>query len=103
MSDHDKRNDIEEEEDNIIELFDDEGNAIQLEHILTFECEDTLYVAFLPLPEEGSDEEPDAVIFMRLDEDEDGGDVFYTIDSEEELDRVWNTFLEIYDEEEEEE
>ncbi len=89
------------EEDNIIELFDDEGNATKLEHILTFELNDMFYVAFLPLEE--PDEEENEVIFMRLDEDESGADVFYTIDSEEELENVWQTFLKIYEEIEEDE
>ena len=86
------------DEDGIIELFDEDGNATKLEHILTFEHKDSFYVAFLPLEE--IDSEENEVIFMRLDEDENGSDVFYTIDSEDELEAVWQTFLQIYEEEE---
>lgn len=90
--------DEEDDEDGVIELFDEDGNSTRLEHILTFEHEDSFYVAFLPIDE--IDSEENEVVFMRLDEDENGADVFYTIDSEDELEKVWQTFLQIYEEEE---
>ena len=97
-ADEDEDGEIYDDEDGMIELFDEDGNSTKLEHILTFEHEDSFYVAFLPVEE--INEEENEVIFMRLDEDENGADVFYTIDSEDELEAVWQTFLEIYEEEE---
>jgi uncharacterized protein YrzB (UPF0473 family) len=90
-----------EEEKNLIELVDDEGNALKLEHLLTFENNDAFYAAFLPL-EEG-EEEADEVIIMRLEEDEKGDDVFLPIEDDEELDAAWQSFLSIYYDEEDEE
>lgn len=89
-----------EEERNLIELVDEEGNALKLEHLLTFENNDAFYAAFLPLEDE--EEEADEVIIMRLEEDEKGEDVFLPIEEDEELDAAWQAFLNIYYEEDDE-
>jgi uncharacterized protein YrzB (UPF0473 family) len=88
------------EEQNFIELVDDEGNTLKLEHLLTFENEDAFYAAFLPV-EENEEEESDEVIIMRLEEDEKGEDVFVPIEEDDELEAAWQAFLNIYYEEDE--
>lgn len=89
------------EEQNIIELVDEEGNALKLEHLMTFENEDAFYAAFLPF-EENQEEETDEVIIMRLEEDDKGEDVFVPIEEDDELEAAWQAFLNIYYEEDDE-
>ena len=83
-----------EEEKNLIELVDDDGNAIKMEHLLTYESNDAFYAAFLPYEENG--EESDEVVIMRLEEDEKGDDMFLPIEEDEELETAWEAFLNIY-------
>lgn len=91
----------EVDQDAIIELYDDENNAMQFEHLLTFEYDDDLFVAFTPI-EDMDDYHIGEVLIMRLkqggDTDE---DTYLPIDSQEELDILWDVFQELYYEAEE--
>ena len=87
--------------ENILELTDDEGNKVQFEHLLTFEYGENFYVSLLPVtPLE--DFEDGEVLIMRLEEDVDD-DIFLPVETEEELEGAWNAFLELYNDEDEEE
>ena len=87
--------------ENILELTDDEGNKVQIEHLLTFEYGENFYVSLLPVtPLE--DFEDGEVLIMRLEEDGDD-DIFLPVETEEELEGAWNAFLELYNDEDEEE
>lgn len=87
--------------ENILELMDDEGNKVQFEHLLTFEYGENFYVSLLPVtPLE--DFEDGEVLIMRLEEDGDD-DIFLPVETEEELEGAWNAFLELYNDEDEEE
>ncbi len=87
--------------ENILELTDDEGNKVQFEHLLTFEYGENFYVSLLPVtPLE--DFEDGEVLIMRL-EDEGDDDIFLPVETEEELEGAWNAFLELYNDEDEEE
>ena len=87
--------------ENILELTDDEGNKVQFEHLLTFEYGENFYVSLLPVtPLE--DFEDGEVLIMRLEEDGDD-DIFLPVETEEELEGAWNVFLELYNDEDEEE
>lgn len=86
--------------ENILELTDDEGNKVQFEHLLTFEYGENFYVSLLPVtPLE--DFEDGEVLIMRLEEDGDD-DIFLPVETEEELEGAWNAFLELYNDEDEE-
>ncbi len=87
--------------ENILELTDDEGNKVQFEHLLTFEYGENFYVSLLPVtPLE--DFEDGEVLIMRLEEEGDD-DIFLPVETEEELEGAWNAFLELYNDEDEEE
>ena len=87
--------------ENILELTDDEGNKVQFEHLLTFEYGENFYVSLLPVtPLE--DFEDGEVLIMRLEEDGDDA-IFLPVETEEELEGAWNAFLELYNDEDEEE
>ena len=91
----------EEMYESVIELTDDEGNVVPFEILLTFDFEDDFYVAMLPAEPE-SEEDAEEVLLMRLVEEEDD-DVFYPIESEEQLEKVFNAFVELYYADEDEE
>ena len=90
------------EEDNIVELIDEDGNNLKMEHVLTFEHDDKVYVAFVPV-DENENEEEEEVVLMRLEEDDKGEEIFTPIEDEDEIESAWETFLSIYYDEDEDE
>ena len=90
-----------EEMESVIELVDEDGNSVQFEHLLTFEYAERFYVALLPV-EPVQDMEDGEVLIMRLEEDGDD-DIFLPVETEEELEGAWNSFMELYYEDEDEE
>ena len=89
------------EELNLIEMMDDEGNILKFEHLLTFEVENDFFIAFTPV-EKMAEFDVGEVLIMRIQEDDEHGDVYVPIETEEELDRLWGIFQEIYYEDEDE-
>ncbi len=94
--------DQEDEEDNVIYLTDEEGNETPFECLMTFDHKDGTYASLIPVePFEGIDE--GEVLIMRVEEDGEEDCSFSPIETEEELEEVWDAFMELYDEEEPEE
>ncbi|MEA4853542.1 MAG: DUF1292 domain-containing protein [Christensenella sp.] len=89
-----------DEELDLIEMQDEDGNIMKFEHLLTFEVDDQFYVAFTPI-EKMDEFDVGEVLIMRIKED-DEGDVYLPIETEEELDELWNIFQQLYYEDEEE-
>ncbi len=85
-----------------IEMLDEDGNKIEFEHLLTFEVEDEFFIAFTPIGK-FQDFEEGEVLIMRIEEDEENGEVYLPIETEEELESLWNIFQELYYEDEDEE
>lgn len=84
----------------IISMEDDEGKVQDFECLLEFEYGGEPFIAFTPL--EPTDEfDVGEVLIMREGEDENGYVVYLPIDSQEELDELWNVFRGLYYEEEE--
>ena len=82
------------EQDEIVELIDEDGKEVQFEHLMTLEHQGKTYVCLAPVePDEeiGDDE----LVILRIDTDEDGNDCYVTIDDDEELDDVFEKYLEI--------
>ncbi|MEG0783894.1 MAG: DUF1292 domain-containing protein [Christensenella sp.] len=90
-----------EEEFELIEMQDEDGNVLKFEHLLTFEVDDNFYVAFTPT-EKMEEFDVDEVLIMRVKEDEEG-DMYLPIETEEELDELWEIFQQLYYEDEEDE
>ena len=78
----------------IVELIDDEDNKYQLEHLDTIELEDRLFMAFTPVAEEGEDYEEEVGIIILESQEEDGEEIFATVEDEALLDRVFERFME---------
>lgn len=83
-----------------ITLTDDEGNSFELEHLDTLEVEGETYMAFLPA-DMNEDDEDYGIIILKVVE-EDGEELLGSVDDEDELNRVYDRFMEILFAEEDE-
>lgn len=82
---------------NFITLTDDEGNDIELEYIDALEHNGTTYMAFFPVVEEDSEEEENEEeygLVILKSQMENGEEFLVTIDDEEEIDKVYDLFME---------
>ena len=77
---------------NFVTLTDDEGNDIELEYVDALEHNGTTYMAFFPVVEEDNEEEYGLVILKS--QMENGEEFLVTIDDEEEIDKVYDLFME---------
>lgn len=87
-----------------ITVTDEDGNDIELELVDALEHNGQTYMAFYPAVEEGADEDSEdygMVILKSIMEN--GEELLSTLDSEEELNEVFDLFMERLFEEEDEE
>ena len=89
---------------NFITVTDEEGNEFELEHLDTIEFQGQTYPAFFPAVQDGeeaqNEEEMGLVILKAIQEN--GEEILSTLDSDEEIDAVYNEFMkELFAEEEE--
>ena len=91
-----------------ITITDEDGNEFELEHLDTLEYNGETYMAFFPTVEDGKDvEEVDldeeyGLIILKVVE-ENGEEQLSTLDSDEELELVYQQFMDaLFDEEESE-
>ena len=89
------------EKDNIVELVDDEGNAVEFEHLMTIEHNKRSFVLLVPITEM-EDVEEDELIILEISTDAEGNDVYVGIEDEELMETVFNKYLEIVENEDEE-
>lgn len=94
-----------EEESNIIELVDDEtGETVPFEHLATLEYEGSYYIALMVLDEEHQEDDDEGeVVIMKIENDEDGNECYVCVDDEQLQQAVFEKFLELMDEEDEDE
>ena len=93
-----------------ITVTDEDGNEIELELIETLPLGSELYMAFLladnsdgngEMVDIDADEE-DGLIIMKVIHDENGEELFATLDDDQELEYVYEKFMEVlFDDEEE--
>lgn len=85
-----------------ITIIDDDGNEFELELLDTMDYNGSTYAAFLPT--DIDEDDPDyGVIILRIIPDDDGTDLFESIDDDAELDDVFEKFqVLLFDDEEEE-
>lgn len=91
-----------------ITVTDEDGNEFELEHLDTMEYNGQIYMAFFPAVEESEDgevtdvdldDEEYGLIIMKVVE-ENGEELFSTLDSEEEAEEIYQQFMErLFDEE----
>ncbi len=93
---NEEENDIIEED--IIQLVNEDGETVDFYHVATIEYEDNWYVFFEPAEELADIDEGEVVIF-KLETDEDGEDLFVPIEDDELLDRVFEEYNRLMEEE----
>ena len=101
----DIKNNIPEEElpEGIIELTDEEGVTSQFEYLTTIDHEGELYVVLMLLEEEEQDDEEGEVLILKIEKDPDTDeDIYVTVDDESISQAVFEKFLAMVEEEEEE-
>ena len=83
---------------------DEDGNELTLEYVDTLVHNGQTYTAFFPAVEEGADEDAaDEGLVILKTIVEDGEELLSTLDSEEELEEVYELFAEqLYEDEEDE-
>ena len=82
---------------NFVTLTDDEGNDIELEYVDAHEHNGTTYMAFFPVVEEDSEDEENEEeygLVILKSQMENGEEFLVTIDDEEEIDKVYDLFME---------
>ena len=86
-----------------ITIVDDDGQEFELEVLDEMNYKGETYVAFLPA--DMKEDDPDyGIIILRSVEDENGDELFESIDDEDLLNDVYEHFMEIlFDDEDEEE
>ena len=77
-----------------ITVTDDDGREIVLEFIDALEYNGQMYQAFFPAETEGEEDDPDNGLVILKTIHEDGEDLLSTLDSEEELEAVYDLFME---------
>ena len=83
----------EEFGNDFITIADDEGNEFELEVIDSLEHEGVLYLALLTADNEEPSDDDDGLIILKVIE-EDGEEIFATPESDEELNLIYNMFME---------
>ena len=84
-----------------ITVTDEDGKEIVLEFVDALEHDGQMYQAFFPAETEGEEEDPDTGLVILKVLHEDGEDLLSTLDSEEELEQVYDLFMENLFEDEE--
>lgn len=82
---------------NFVTLTDDEGNDIELEYVDALKHNGTTYMAFFPVVEEDSEDEENEEeygLVILKSQMENGEEFLVTIDDEEEIDKVYDLFME---------
>lgn len=82
---------------NFVTLTDDEGNDIELKYVDALEHNGTTYMAFFPVVEEDSEDEENEEeygLVILKSQMENGEEFLVTIDDEEEIDKVYDLFME---------
>ena len=101
----DIKNNIPEEElpEGIVELTDEDGVTSQFEYLTTIDHEGELYVVLMMLEDEEHDDEEGEVLILKIEKDpETDEDIYVTIEDEEISQAVFNKFVAMMDEEEDE-
>jgi len=85
-----------------ITVTDEDGNEIALEFIDALEYNGQMYQAFFPAETEGEEDDPDNGLVILKVIHENGEELLSTLDSEEELTEVYDLFMELLFQDEEE-
>lgn len=86
------------QENDIVTLTDEEGNEIELEIIAECERDGERYFAMTPVDDDNNDSEIGEYYILKLEE-EDGEDVFVTVEDDEIFDDIADYFDDLFSQE----
>ena len=89
------------EDNDVVLLQDENGKDVKFLHVMTFDFEESFYVAMTPETEVDGIKNGE-VLLLEIMEDEDGTDCYIPIEDETKLEKVWAEFEKLYYEDEEE-
>ena len=81
-----------EEGDAVVVLVDNEGKESEFKYLDTVEMDDKEYVVLLPIEQDEKDDDTEEVLILRVDHNENGEDIFSSVDNDEELNSVFEKF-----------
>lgn len=87
------------EMDNIIELVDENDNPIQFEHIMTVQYQGEDFILLAPV-EPTEDMEDDEVLVLKIENDENGDEIYVSVEDDALVQKVFEKYLEIVESEE---
>lgn len=90
-----------DENNNIIELIDENDEAVAFEHLMTLEYEGDYYIVLMTVEEDEESEEGE-VLILKLDKDEKGEDCYVTIDDDDVTQAVFDKFIAAIEEDDDE-
>jgi uncharacterized protein YrzB (UPF0473 family) len=99
MSENNHELDMERED--IVQLVDEDGNEVDFEHLMTLEHKGQAYICLVPV-EPMEDVGEDELVILRIETDDEGNDVYATVEDDAELDAVFEKYLEIAEADDEE-
>ena len=88
---------LEDEMDsNVVELTDEDGNVAQFEYLDTVEHKGESYVVFMAVEEdtEEDEEEEGEVVILQIAQDDEGEDIYVTVEDDELVQEVFEKFME---------
>ena len=88
------------DQENTVELIDEEGNSVRFEHLMTLEHNGNVYICLAPA-EPMEDVAEDELVIMKIVQDDEGNDMYTTIESDKELNEVFEKYCEIAEADEE--
>lgn len=101
MDNQSKSNGLNDEQDDLVELVDEEGNPVQLRHLMTLEHKGSEYVMLCGIEDEDEDEDGESEVYiLRIDRDEKGEDCYVTVEDEDLLQEVFDKFVETSEQDE---
>ena len=95
----DKDLEITEEESLFITLTDEDGTELEFEVIGEAEIDGVVYYAMMPADSANADEGIIEYVLLKRETDENGEDLFITLDDEDEFEKVAAYFDEVFDSE----
>ena len=87
------------EMDNIIELFDENDNVVRFEHIMTVQYKGEDYVLLAPV-DPTEDMADDEVLVLKIDNDENGEEIYVSVEDDAVVEKVFEKYLELVESEE---
>lgn len=78
-------------DDEIIVMVDEEGKEVEFTHIATLDYNDEWYIYVQPV--ELGDMDEDEMFIFKIEEDENGNDLFTPVEDEDLLDKLYQEYL----------